>query len=161
LCDRSNVSVLHRHDRNPGRASSSAALPVAGGGKPGGAMRVPLDRSVLVLLLLPAVLHAQANPPGQTKETEAEFIKAAQAGAPDRISAQATIARMEPKGQVAIVRQGTNGFTCSLFPDESHAPICADQAGWHWFVAAMSQQPKPPAPGGIAYMAKGGIHYEM
>lgn len=124
-------------------------------------MRVPLDRSVLVLFMLPAILHAQANPPGQTKETEAEFIKAAQAGAPDRISAQATVARMEPKGKVAIVRQGTNGFTCSLFPDESHAPICADQVGWRWFVAAMSQQPTPPAPGGIAYMAKGGIHYEM
>jgi hypothetical protein len=38
--------------------------------------------------------------------------------------------------------------------------VCADPNGWRWFVAAMSDQPKPPASGGIAYMAKGGLHYE-
>jgi hypothetical protein len=123
-------------------------------------MTIPFPRSAFILLLLPGALSAQAQPPGQTKETEAEFIKAAEAGAPERISAQATVARMEPNGKTTVVRPGTNGFTCGLFPDESHAPICADPNGWRWFVAAMSQQPKPPAPGGVAYMAKGGLHYE-
>jgi hypothetical protein len=113
------------------------------------------------ILLLPGALYAQAQPAGQTNEATAEFIKAAEAGAPERISAQATIARMEPSGKATVVRQGSNGFTCSLFPDESHAPVCGDQKGWQWFVAAMSNQPKPPAAGGIAYMAKGGDHYEM
>ena len=123
-------------------------------------MRVSLTAPAVALFLLPVALHAQAAAPGKTKETEAEFIKAAQAGAAEAISGRATIARMEPKGKMVIVRQGSNGFTCSLFPDESHAPICADQKAWRWFVAAMSEQPKPPAAGGVAYMAKGGLHYE-
>jgi hypothetical protein len=46
-------------------------------------------------------------------------------------------------------------------PDGSNAPVCADEAGFAWLVAAISKQPKPPtsAPG-IAYMAKGGLHFE-
>jgi hypothetical protein len=123
-------------------------------------MRDSHARRALVLLLLPAALHAQAQPAGETKQGEAEFIKTAEAGAPDRISAKATIAQMEPKGKVSIVRQGSNGFTCSVIPDESHAPFCADHDGWRWFVAAMSGQPKPRATDGVAYMAKGGLHYE-
>jgi hypothetical protein len=122
-------------------------------------MRFPLPPSAFILLL-PGALCAQAQPAAQTSEATAEFVKAAEAGAPERISAQATVARMEPSGKATIVRQGSNGFTCSLFPDESHAPVCGDQKGWQWFVAAMSNQPKPPAACGIAYMAKGGEHYE-
>lgn len=122
-------------------------------------MPTQLPLPILVLLLLPGALVAQARP-GQTKETEAEFIKAAEAGAPDRISAQATVVRMEPSGKTSVLRQGSNGFTCMLMPDESHAPVCADQKALSWFTAAMSNQPKPPTTGGVAYMAKGGEHYE-
>jgi hypothetical protein len=119
-------------------------------------------RAIALLLLVPtSAALAQAKASAQTKETEAEFIKSAEAGAPARISEKAAIARMEPGGKVTTVRPGSNGFTCTLFPDESHAPVCADQSGFRWFVAAMSQQPKPPSSGGVAYMAKGGLHYEM
>lgn len=119
-------------------------------------------RAVACLLLAPAsAVLAQAKPAGHTSEAEAEFIKSAEAGAPPRISEKAAIARIEPKGQVTMVRPGSNGFTCSLFPDESHAPFCGDRSAFRWFVAAMSQQPKPPTSGGVAYMAKGGVHYEM
>jgi len=121
-------------------------------------IQVPLP--ALVVLLLPGALVAQA-PPGQTKETEAEFVKAAEAGAPDRISAQAAVVRMEPSGKTSVVRPGGNGFTCTLLPDENHTPLCADKKGLAWFTAAMSNQPKPPATGGVGYMAKGGEHYEM
>ena len=123
-------------------------------------MRLSLARPVVALLVLAPALHAQAKPAGPTKEADVEFIKSAEEGAPARLSTLATVARMEPKGKPVIVRQGSNGFTCTLFPDESHAPVCADPNGWRWFVAAMSDQPKPPASGGIAYMAKGGLHYE-
>ena len=119
-------------------------------------------RAIALLLLVPtSAALAQAKAAGHTKETEAEFIKSAEAGAPARISEKAAIARMEPGGKVTTVRPGNNGFTCTLFPDESHAPICADQSAFRWFVAAMSNQPKPPSSGGVAYMAKGGLHYEM
>ena len=114
----------------------------------------------LILLLLPAALFAQGQPPGQTKETEAEFIKAAEAGAPDRISAQATILRMEPNGKTTVVRQGSNGFSCFLVPDEIHTPTCTDQKGLSWFTSFASNQPKPSTTGGVGYMAKGSEHYE-
>ena len=123
-------------------------------------MRMLFPLPALVVLLLPGTLVAQARP-GETKETEAEFIKAAEAGAPDRISAQAAVVRMEPSGKTSAVRPGNNGFTCTLLPDESHTPLCADQKGLAWFTAAMSNQPKPPTTGGVGYMAKGSEHYEM
>jgi hypothetical protein len=110
-----------------------------------------------------AALQAQARPAaaGQNPEAEAEFIKAAEEGAPEQISTKAAIARMEPSGKTTIVRPGSNGFTCTLMPDESHAPYCGDKRGFQWIVAAMSHKPAPPAGGtGIAYMAKGGLHYE-
>jgi hypothetical protein len=118
-------------------------------------------RAAALLLVVPAsVALAQSKPPGQTKETEAEFIKSAEAGAPARISEKAAIARMEPHGKVTMVRPGSNGFTCTLFPDESHAPFCGDRSAFRWFTAAMAEAPKPPTTGGVAYMAKGGVHYE-
>jgi hypothetical protein len=112
------------------------------------------------LLLLPwAALQAQGT--GQTKEGDTEFIRTAEQGGPARISEKAAIARLDPKGKVTTLRSGSNGFTCTLFPDESHAPFCGDDTAFRWIVAAMSGQPRPPAAGGIAYMAKGGLHYEM
>jgi hypothetical protein len=117
---------------------------------------------VVALLALPlTALQAQSRPAGENREAEAEFIKAAEEGAPERISAQAAIARLEPSGKTSTVRPGSNGFTCTLMPDESHAPYCGDRRGFQWIVAAMSHKPAPPAGGtGIAYMAKGGLHYE-
>jgi len=115
----------------------------------------------LLVLVSPSAVLAQAKPAGHASEADVEFIKSAEAGAPARISEKAAIARVEPKGKVTMVRPGSNGFTCALFPDESHAPFCGDRSAFRWFVAAMSQQPKPPTTGGVAYMAKGGVHYEM
>jgi hypothetical protein len=111
----------------------------------------------IALLLIPATattLLAQAN--------NEEYIRTAVQGAPERISDQAAVVRIEPGGKTSTLRKGANGFTCALFPDASLAPICADEQGWRWFVAAVSNQPKPPnTQPGIAYMAKGGVHYEM
>jgi hypothetical protein len=122
-------------------------------------MRLTSAYGVAALLVLPwAPLQAQAA--GQTKGGETEFIKAAEEGAPARISEKAAIVRMEPKGKVTTLRPGNNGFTCTLIPDESHAPFCGDRKALQWILAAMSEQPRPPATGGIAYMAKGGLHYE-
>jgi hypothetical protein len=92
----------------------------------------------------------------------ADFVSKAQMGAPASISANATIAHVDAAAKaVHIVRQGTNGFTCSLFPDESAAPVCADQQGWQFLSDAFTGKPKPTSTApGIAYMAAGGTHYE-
>ena len=97
---------------------------------------------------------------GQVKNEE--YVRAAVLGAPERISDRAAVARVEPGGKTSQLRQGTNGFTCALFPDASLAPVCADEQGWAWLTAAFSNRPQPPSTKpGIAYMAKGGVHYEM
>jgi hypothetical protein len=113
---------------------------------------------LVTALLLPALSHAQAaaTPP------DAAYIKAAEAGAPAEIATKAAIAKLDAKGAVAIVRAGTNGFTCIVgVPGDPDAPFCADQNAFTWIVSAASGQAKPAntAPG-IAYMAQGGTHHE-
>jgi hypothetical protein len=124
-------------------------------------MRLHRSYAVALLALPLAALQAQSRPAGQSNATETEFTKAAEEGAPDWISAQAAIARMEPSGATTIVRPGTNGFTCTLMADETHTPTCANAQGFKWLVAATARKPAPPTgAGGVAYMAKGSTHYE-
>lgn len=113
-----------------------------------------------VWLLSSTTLLAQAGAYG--KEANEEFTRDAEEAAPARIADQAGIVRLDPKGTVTRVRESRNGFTCTLLPDGSSAPMCADERGFAWMVAAMSGKPRPPASDrpGIAYMAKGGIHFE-
>jgi len=123
-------------------------------------MRTVFPTSLAALWLMPAALSAQVAPAADARVT-AEFVKAAEAGAPATISAAATISRLEPDGKSTTIRPGTNGFTCTIIPDGSNAPMCGDQNAWQWFVSAMQKQPRPANPQpGIAYMARGGTHYE-
>ena len=117
---------------------------------------VPWGAAAAVLSLIPlAAVHAQ-NP-----ESQAAFIKAAEEGGPPHIAANAAVARMEPNGAVTPLRPGTNGFTCTILPDGTNAPVCLDANGLEFMKSAFAKAPKPTntAPG-IAYMAKGGMHFE-
>lgn len=116
-----------------------------------------------VLLLLPSGFSlAQAKPESHGKESNAQFIRDAESGAPARIADKAAIARLEPGGKVTRIREGSNGFTCTLIPDGSNAPMCGDASAFAWMVAAMSKRPRPPVSSkpGIVYMAQGGVHHE-
>ncbi len=119
-------------------------------------IRCPL----LALLLFPsAALQAQADQ--KPTAATAEFIREAEAGAPEWIASRAAVARLGPSGEVTRVREGSNGFTCTIIPDGSEAPFCGDEAAFAWMVAAMSKAPKPPTTRpGIGYMAQGGMHFE-
>ena len=123
-------------------------------------MRRRMLLPVASLCLLSSPLLAQGGT--SNKEATEEFTRDAREGAPERISDQAGIVRMDPKGKVEPVSQTRNGFTCTLMPDESRAPVCADERGFAWLVSAISQKPQPPKidKPGIVYMAKGGVHYE-
>ena len=106
-------------------------------------------------LLLPSLGCAQS---GMNK---AQYVQAAEGGAPSSISANAAVARIDPKKKtVTELRAGTNGFTCGLMPDDN-SPFCGDKNAWAWLAAAFTGQPKPPntAPG-VSYMMQGGTHYE-
>jgi len=101
-----------------------------------------------------------AHPPGMS---HAQVIEVASAGAPDFISGAAAIAWIDGKGTVHQMRPGTNGFTCAIIvPDPLDGPVCGDANAIAWFTALLRQDAKPPvlsAPG-MAYMARGGSHYE-
>lgn len=112
--------------------------------------------------LLGSALAIAALPSLTIAQIPADFARKAQTAAPAAISANATIAHIDAAGKaVHVIRQGTNGFTCTLLPDGTDAPVCADAPGWQWIVDAFTGQPKPTntAPG-IAYMAAGGSHFE-
>ena len=113
----------------------------------------PLIGGVATIAVVPIVALAQIPP---------DFARKAQTGAPAAISANATISHIDPAGKaVHVVRQGTNGFTCSLIPDGSDAPFCADAQAFQFLADAFTGKPKPTSTApGIAYMAAGGMHYE-
>ncbi len=112
--------------------------------------------TAIVVAVVPFSVRAQAP------MTDADYVKAAEAGAPAEIASRAAIVRLDAKGATTTVRPGTNGFTCTVgVPGDPTAPFCADANAWAWLISAATNQPKPTntAPG-IAYMAQGGVHYE-
>jgi hypothetical protein len=91
--------------------------------------------------------------------TRAKLIKSALSAAPANIAANATVAVPGADGQMTVLRQGANGFTC--IPDAPASsgvdPMCIDEEGMKWAHAWMSHEAKPgnTAPG-LIYMLAGG-----
>ncbi len=92
-----------------------------------------------------------------------QLIKLALSAAPWSIAKDATVMVPGADGKLTEVKKGTNGFTC--IPDidgmPKPDPMCGDAASMQWANNLMGGAPKPTntAPG-IAYMAKGGWHFE-
>src|SRR5215467_4883817 len=83
--------------------------------------------------------------------------------APARIAKEAGVMVYGADGKLIEVKSSTNGFICIPtvmnlpIPD----PICMDAASNQWMKDIMSNAPKPSnTVPGIAYMARGGSHYE-
>ncbi len=117
--------------------------------------------AVLGTLVLAATAQAQMrHPPGMS---HGQVVEAASAGGPTAISQNATIGWIDSTGAFVQMRGGTNGFTCAIIvPDPIGGPICGDAVASAWLMAFLTGQPQPPvaATPGIAYMARGGSHYE-
>jgi hypothetical protein len=106
----------------------------------------------------PAALVAQSAKPA---ESDAEYIRKAETGAPASISKHAKIARLDKSGNVTVVRDGSNDFTCASVAAMGIPAICADKNGWDWMTSAMAQKDKPSNDEpGVAYMMQGGTHFE-
>jgi hypothetical protein len=68
-----------------------------------------------------------------------------------------------PDGKLTEARKSSNGFTCipTVMNLPEPDPICMDAASHQWMNDIMSNAPKPSNTiPGIAYMARGGSHYE-
>ena len=122
-------------------------------------MRIVHSFAAAVWVLMPAALIAQsAKPPA---DSDAAYIRKAETGAPASISKHAKIARLEKGGNVTVVREGSNEFTCASVPAMGIPSICADKNGWDWMTSAMAQKDKPSnEEPGVAYMMQGGTHFE-
>jgi len=108
-------------------------------------------------------LRAEEKKVDQKPMSQAELIKLALSAAPANIAKDATVMIPGEGGKLMEAKKGTNGFTC--IPDIGDTPkmdpICMDEAVKQWVDSMMNNEPKPAntAPG-IAYMAKGGQHWE-
>jgi hypothetical protein len=92
-----------------------------------------------------------------------QLIKVALSAAPWHIAKDATVMVPGPDGKLVEAKKGTNGYTC--IPDidgmPKPDPMCGDAASMQWANDLMGGAPKPTnTVPGIAYMAKGGWHFE-
>ena len=91
--------------------------------------------------------------PAQMKmdSSDTQYIAQALSAAPKAVAKDATVARMDEKGNMTTVRAGKNGFTCMVIGKEK---MCADANSLAFFDAWMKHQP-PPDKLGLVYMLAG------
>lgn len=98
-------------------------------------------------------MNSQVGPVAPPTTNPAK-IKSAMSAAPMAIAENATIMDM---ATMAVIRAGTNGWTC--FPDGPSPgvdPMCLDKNGLDWAHAWMNKKDPPKDKMGIGYMLAGG-----
>ncbi len=86
--------------------------------------------------------------------TNPDKIKSAMSAAPMAIAQNATIMDM---ATMAVIRPGTNGWTCLPDgPSPGVDPMCVDKNGMEWANAWMSKKDPPKDKMAIGYMLAGG-----
>jgi hypothetical protein len=125
---------------------------------------------ILGLLCLPSVATSgskQSKKSSTVKEVKAmseqEQTALALGAAPAYISKDAGVMIYGADGKLIEVRKSTNGFVCiptvMNLPDPD--PMCMDAAVQQWVTDITNNAPKPSnTVPGIAYMARGGSHFE-
>jgi hypothetical protein len=92
-----------------------------------------------------------------------EQVKLALSAAPPHLVKEVGVMVYGPDGNLTETRPSTNGFTCiptvMNLPDPD--PMCMDAAVHQWMTDLMANAAKPSNTiPGIAYMARGGSHFE-
>ena len=121
-------------------------------------------------LIMPAITTASNMPSkkGATvKEVKAMSEKdqtaLAFSAAPPHIAKEAGIMIYGADGKLTETKKSANGFTCipSVMNLPDPDPMCMDAAVQQWMTDRMNHAPKPTnTVPGIAYMARGGAHFE-
>ncbi len=116
---------------------------------------------------LSANADASSKKSGSVKAVKAMSEKdqtaLALSAAPKPIAKEAGVMVFGTDGTLTEVKKSENGFTCiptvMNLPDPD--PICMDGAAHQWMTDLMNNAPKPSNTiPGIAYMARGGSHFE-
>jgi hypothetical protein len=91
-------------------------------------------------------------------ETAQVKIARAMSAGPANVANGARIVDTDAQGQMVVLREGNNGFTCMPGNPKVVAdpPMCVDAPALQWYVDAKAHKPKPtnPVPG-ITYMLAG------
>lgn len=126
---------------------------------------------VIACLLLVPALAATADKPSAKKSTvkdvkalsEKDQTALALSAAPARVAKEAGVMIYGADGKLTEVRKTTNGFTCvpTVMNLPEPDPMCMDAAAHQWLTDISGNAPKPSnTVPGIAYMARGGSHFE-
>jgi hypothetical protein len=116
----------------------------------------------LALTLMSANSIAQsqaANRDQSTESTQAKISRALSSG-PANVTKDATIAEMDDAGNLKVLRQGSNEFTCVPGnPKVLGKPAyCADRAAVQWNIDRIQHKPGPTIrEPGIEYMLAGAV----
>ena len=121
----------------------------------------------MICSLAMPIMAYSANKPSSVKEVKAMSVQEqtalALSAAPAHISKEAGVMVYGTDGKLTETQKSSNGFTCipTVMNLPEPDPICMDAAAHQWMMDIMSNAPKPTntAPG-IAYMARGGSHFE-
>jgi hypothetical protein len=132
--------------------------------------RIVLSLVTAVFLMggLISVPYAMAGKkPATVKEVKSlsdhEQIKLALSAASSHITKDASVMIYGADGTLTEARKGTNGFICvpTVMNLPAPDPMCGDAAAYQWLTDVMHHAPKPTnTVPGIAYMARGGSHFE-
>ena len=104
---------------------------------------------------------SHGNSSEEDKILQARIARARLSG-PSQITADASVADMDADGNIVILFEGTNEWTC--FPGDENkigdVPMCCDPMGMVWMKDAMARKPKPTntAPG-LIYMLCGATQH--
>lgn len=121
---------------------------------------MPVPRLTLAAAAL--ALGATVAAASAASETPAQKIARALSAGPASITAHATVADMDAKGNMTVLRKGTNEWTCvpghvGVVGDD---PYCADAASMQWGDDWFHHKPKPTnTKPGIMYMFAGGTDW--
>jgi hypothetical protein len=87
-----------------------------------------------------------------------ELIKSAESAAPAAVSSAAAIYTVNDKGEMATLRDGSNGWWC--MPDSPATPgpdpMCGDANAMEWAMAWIGKTEPPKGKVGFMYMLAGG-----
>jgi hypothetical protein len=109
------------------------------------------SRTPLFLAVLLFAATSLTSKPQQKSSPDAEYIAQALSAAPAGVAKDATIVRMDDKGNMTTLRPGKNGFTCMVAGTDK---MCADANSMEFFHAWMMHT-APTDKVGMCYMLAG------
>jgi len=105
----------------------------------------------------PDAMEADTSSPS-APSTDADPVEEAMSAAPGAIAKSAAVMGPDDKGEMTMLRKGTNGWTC--MPNDPSTPtvdpMCVDEGGLAFIMAWLEKKDPPKGTMGFGYMLRGG-----